>query len=645
MQSTPTSAAQLSFERGVAAMRADDPAAAERICRRALDHHPRDANLHSLLGAALIKQGRIALAEQSLRRAAELMPAAAGMHEGLAQALALQGKLEPALASYETARRLEPGRASVLHNMGELYTRQGRHDLAANVYRELVVRYPNDVEALERLSGAAFRLRLYPEAEAILLRALALQPDNHHGWMDLGLVQHQQNRLERAEQSFREAARLDPSRADPHAALGTVLTSAGRHAEAQREFGEALVLDPAHAEALAGLGHLLKTLGERDRAIEAYRACIRHHPDDGEAYWSLAGLKTFRFDDAEIATMREQLAANRLQPVQRTSMSFALATALDSQGKTDEAFDLFVQANTAMRSRLAYDADATRIAHDRLIEVFGADFLASRGDCGVADDGPIFIVGLPRSGSTLLEQVLASHSAVQGTYELPELHRIARLAGGGARGGADYPLNIPPLRPEELRALGADYLASTLGVRNGAPRFTDKMPSNFRHIGLISIVLPGARILNAQRHPLDTCLSCYKQLFAHGQHWSYDLRELGLYYLEYERLMAHWRAVLPGRVLDVSYESVVNDFEATVRRVLEHCGLEWEESCLRFHENRRPVRTASSEQVRQPLYSSGMGRWRAYEDHLAPLIEVLEPLLLMLPPEQQPRSLQQRSAG
>jgi Flp pilus assembly protein TadD len=626
-------------------MRADDPVTAERLCRRALEQHPRDANLHSLLGAALMKQGRAALAEPSLRRAAELMPAAAGMHEGLAQALTLQGKLEPALASYETARRLEPGRASVLHNMGEIYTRQGRHDLASSTYRELVSRHPNDVEALERLSGAAFRLRLFPEAEAIMLRALALQPDNYHGWMDLGLVQQQQNRFERAEQSFREASRLDPSRADPHSALGTVLTSAGRHAEARREFEEALVLDPRHAEALAGLGHLFKTLGERDRAVDSYRACIRHHPDDGEAYWSLAGLKTFRFDETEIAAMREQLAGGRLQPVQRTHMTFALATALDAQSRTDEAFELFVRANTAMRSRVPYDADATRIAHDRLAEVFSREFVTARRDCGVADDGPIFIVGLPRSGSTLLEQVLASHSAVQGTYELPELHRIARLSGGSRRGAPDYPLNIPALGADELRALGADYLAATRGVRNGAPHFTDKMPSNFRHVGLISIVLPDARILNAQRHPLDTCLSCYKQLFAHGQHWSYDLRELGLYYLEYERLMAHWRTVLPGRVLDVPYESVVNDFEATVRRVLDHCGLPWEEACLRFHENRRPVRTASSEQVRQPLYSTGIGRWRAYEDQLAPLIGVLEPLLRTLPPDQRPRSLQPRGTA
>jgi len=645
MQAKSGSTAQASFERAIAAMRDGDAVAAERICRRALEQHPRDGNLYSLLGAALIRQGKIPAAESQFHRAVDLLPVpvAANAHEGLGQSLLLQGNLDQALKSFETARRIEPGRASVLYSIGEIHTKRGSHAEAARIYRDLVVLQPNDIKALERLSGAAFRLKQYPEAEALTMRALALQPANYYGWMDLGLIQQQQDRLARAEHSFREAARLDPSRAAPLAALGTVLTVAGRHDEAATAFEAALRLNPTHAESLAGLGHVLKTIGQQARSIASYRTCIAHHPDDGEAYWSLAGMKTFRFDDHEIEAMRTQIATGALAHGQRTSMTFALATALDSRREFAEAFELFELANAAVRAHNVYDPDATRLAHDQIIQVFDRSLLETRAGCGVDDDGPIFIVGLPRSGSTLLEQILASHSAVQGTHELPELHRLARNIGRVRGDGLEYPLSVPALSGAELHALGSEYLAVTREFRGEKPRFTDKMPSNFRHVGLISLVLPNARIINARRHPLDTCLSCYKQLFAHGQHYSYDLRDLGLYYLEYERLMAHWRAVLPGRVLDVQYESVVMDPEAATRRVLEHCGLPWEDGCLRFHENPRAVRTASSEQVRQPLYTTGMQRWRDYEAQLAPLIEILQPLLRELPYELQPRSVQAAS--
>lgn len=633
------SAARAAFDRAVAAMRAGDVTRAERLCRRGLERNPRDGNLHSLLGAALMKRGKPDAAESHLRRTIELLPGAAGGYEGLGEALLQQGKLEEALHVLEAARGLEPARVSVLTRMGDVLTQLGRHDAAMRVYRDLVSGHPNEVGALQRLGGAAFRSRLYPEAEAVFMRVVALTPGLYQGWMDLGLVQLQQDKLARAEQSFREAARADPQRAEPHAALGTVLTVAGRHDDAIAQYELALSLDGTNAEALAGLGHVLKTIGERTRSIAAYRRCIEQHPEDGEAYWALANMKTFQFDDREIAAMREQLAGNRLATGQRTSMLFALAYALECRAEFDAAFDLYRRGNESHRRRFSYDTRQTALACDELIRVFSAGFLRARAGHGDPDGSPIFIVGLPRSGSTLIEQILASHSEVEGTHELSELNQVARSTAHGRTDGTGYPATVPDLSDEQLRRLGGAYLERTRAFRTGAPRFTDKMPNNFRHVGLLALILPNASIINARRHPLDTCMSCYKQLFAHGQSFSYDLRELGEYYLLYERLMDHWHEVLPGRVLDVQYETLIQDLEAQSRRLLDHCGLAWEDGCLRFHDNRRAVRSASSEQVRQPIYASGMHRWRNYASHLGPLIDVLEPVLRRLPRNWQPQGL------
>ena len=625
-------------QRAAAALRAGDAAGAEKICRRALRETPDAPQLLSILGAALIEQRRPDAAEEFLQRAVQLVPGAAAAHEGLGEALLLQNRLHDALASLEIARRIEPGRLSVLAKMGDACKRLGNTGRAVELYRDLVTRAPNSIDALALLADAAFRIGLLVEAETILLRAAALAPGRAETWSGLGLVQQQQDKLERATQSYREAVRLEPGHASFHAALGTVLMAAGQHDDAIVAFERALELETGNVEALVGLAHALSTVGLTGRAIATYRRCIEQHPDDGAAYWGLASLRTYRFTASEIEAMRQHLAGDHLAPESRTNLEFALATALEGLDDYDAAFEHFRLGNESMRRCLHYDTRVLEAIDHELMQVFSRPFLQRHAAVGNGDHAPIFIVGMPRSGSTLLEQILASHSLVEGTHELPELNRMVRSMGHGD-GALQYPRVLLEAVPARFHELGSEYLERTRPWRTGAPRFTDKMLNNFRHVGLISLMLPNARIINARRHPLDSCMSSYKMLFSRGQKFSYDLRELGEYYLQYDRLMAHWRDVLPGFVLDVDYEELVADFESQVRRILDFCDLPWEPQCLEFHLNRRVVRTASSEQVRQPLNAGGVHRWRDYERHLGPLIDVLSPLLRSMPAAVRPRIL------
>jgi hypothetical protein len=306
---------------------------------------------------------------------------------------------------------------------------------------------------------------------------------------------------------------------------------------------------------------------------------------------------------------------------------FALGKAYEDRGEFERAWEYYREGNSKQRAEVAYDPVQTEVLNDRVIAAFSADFLASRADVGLGDRAPIFILGLPRSGSTLLEQILASHSQVEGTSELSYITRVANSLNRNGADSINYPEAVRELGPANFRALGEDYLAhARVHRRAGAPRFIDKMPNNFPHVGFLSLILPNARIIDARRHPLDACLSCYRQLFAKGQNFTYDLTEIGEYYLQYQRMMDHWEHVLPGRVLTVQYEEVVADFESQVRRLLEFCGLPWDGACLRFWESDRPVRTPSAEQVRRPIYDHSVGHFRHYEHRLGELIDVIAPI-------------------
>jgi len=661
-----------SFERATTFLRAGDAVLAERICRQALNTFPRDANLLCLLGASLVKQDKAREAEHTLSRATRLMSDFSRAHEGLAEALIMQGKLGEALASLERAAELEPGSASIRMKKAKVLTALGRDDDATQefeasfkltphreelvrglglqrmgnlqeaekIYRDVLLRDPENVDALRLLAGIAMRAKQWGDAEAMLERALEFAPDFFQGWMDLGLARQEQDKTDAALEAFARVARLEPNRPNGFAASGTTSAMAGRHERAIEYFEIAIEKDPHHAGALSGLGHVLKTVGRQEDAIARYRECVRHNPSHGESWWSLANLKTFRFEPEEVDTMLEQLEDPALSDEVRTNFEFALGKAFEDAEEYDRAFEHYAKGNENRRQRENYDPVQTADVHDQFINTFTREFIESRGETGDPSPAPIFIVGLPRSGSTLIEQILASHPDVEGTHELPDLGRVARSIGIQREDKKSYPGVVPELGDDELAALGADYLGRTRKHRpEGTPYFTDKLPNNFVHVGFMHLVLPNAKIIDARRHPLDSCLGSFKQLFARGQPFTYDQFEVAEFYLQYRRLMDHWNEVLPGKVLAVQYEDVVDDLETQVRRILEYCGLPWNDACLRFYESDRAVKTASSEQVRKPIYSSSRHLWRNYEQHLAPMIEVLEPLLKTLPADWQPESL------
>jgi tetratricopeptide (TPR) repeat protein len=384
---------------------------------------------------------------------------------------------------------------------------------------------------------------------------------------------------------------------------------------------------------------VLKTIGRTDEAIETFKQCIRLHPGFGEPYWSLANLKTFLFDADEVAVMEQQVEGGELPDESRVNMLYALGKHYENEDEYDTAWGYYRRGAALRRGHEAYDPVHTQVVHDRNIEVFSRAFLAEREGWGDPDAAPILIVGLPRSGSTLIEQILASHSQVEGTMELPDLGRCIRQVSRARKDRVEYPEAVRDLSEQDVLALGQRYLRTTQRYRSGKPHFIDKMPNNFSNLGFLHLLLPNAKVINARRHPLDSCLGSFKQLFYKGQSFTYDFFELGQYYLQYQRIMDHWNEVLPGRVLDVHYEDMVRDQEGQTRRLLNALGLPFEEQCLRYWETERAINTASSEQVRRPIYTQGLNFWRNYEHHLGELIEILEPLLKELPPEDRPQSI------
>ncbi len=664
-----TDGPKASFDRANTFLRAGDAPMAERICRQALNAHPRDANLLCLLGASLIRQKKPEEAEHTLSRAVRIYNDFSRAHEGLAEALIMQGRLPEALASLERAENLEPGRASIRMKKAKVLIGLGQDDEATRefeasfkltphrenlvrglglqrmgnvreaekIFRDVLLRDPKNVDALRLLAGVAMRAKQWGDAEALLERALEIAPDFHQGWSDLGLARQEQDKVDEAIEAFERVVQLEPLRPNGYVSVGTIHAMVGNHDAALGAFEKALNIDPRNFGALSGKGHVLKTIGRQEEAIASYRECVKQNPDHGETWWSMANLKTFRFDDADVDNMLQRVARESLVEEQRTNFHFALGKAFEDREDYDRAFEQFALGNANRRQREIYDPVQTADLHDQFIETFSRDFLASHRDAGCPSNAPIFIVGLPRSGSTLIEQILASHPDVEGTHELPDLGRVARSLGTGRDDRLAYPRVVKELTDDELRAAGEDYLKRTERHRElTTPRFTDKLPNNFVHVGFLKLVLPNAKIINARRHPLDSCLGSFKQLFARGQPFTYDQFELAEFYLEYQRLMDHWHLVLPGKVLDVQYEQVVDDLENEVRRILDYCELPWNDACLRFYETRRAVKTASSEQVRQPIYASSKHLWRRYEKHLGPMIEILQPVLKDLPADWQP---------
>ena len=521
----------------------------------------------------------------------------------------------------------------------ELAGRDGRFEDAEKNLREILSRQPGNIKAMRMLGTIALEANRWKAARRILERAVELAPNVAVGWTDLANLYLKQDRYDEALEKVRKAIEIAPDFAHAWVVQGNTLSRAQRHTEALEAYRKALEISPRNVGALSGCGHVLKTIGRQQEAIEAYRNCIRANPTYGETYWSLANLKTFEFEPDEVRLMTRLSVDESLADEPRVNMFLSLGKHYENEEDYDRAFEYYRRGNDLRRQNEIYDPVHTQVVHDRIIETFDRDFFDNHEGSGNPSPAPILIVGLPRSGSTLIEQILASHSQVEGTMELPDLGRMINALGRQSRGGAKYPEIVLKLDEEAIVGLGRQYLESTMRYRSDSPHFIDKMPNNFPAVGFLQLILPNAKVINARRHPLDSCLGCYKQLFYRGQSFTYDQYELGHYYLQYQRIMDHWHDVLPGKVLDVQYEDMVADQEHQTRRLLEYCGLPWEDRCLRFYETDRPIHTASSEQVRQPIYTKAVNFWRNYEQHLGELIEILEPLLRELPPEDQPESL------
>ncbi|HEX3846708.1 MAG TPA: sulfotransferase [Steroidobacteraceae bacterium] len=595
---------------------------------------PGSAITHHELGIALGEAGRSRDAIAALRRAVQLKPDSAEVWRLLADHLDIAGDASGAdlararyLGAANKDPRLMAAAAALIAN--DLPSAEAR-------LREHLKSHATDVAALRMLAEVAARLRRYSDAQVLLERCLELAPSFEGARHNYAVVLNRQGKASEAlceVEALLAKAPRNPGYLNLQAA---VLANLGDYRESIEVYERALAAFPHQPKVWMSYGHSLKTAGRQNDSIAAYRRALAMQPTLGEAYWSLANLKTLRFSDSDMEALQSTLARGDLDDDDRLHFEFALAKALEDAGAYEPSFRRYAAGN-ALRKRLhPYDADENSRYVALCKQQYTAEFLAARctEDAGAPDDDPIFIVGLPRAGSTLIEQVLASHSQIEGTMELPELPQIARDLAGRDASNSDTPFftALAALSPEERRALGRRYFERTKPYRKtSAPRFVDKMPNNWLYIGLIRLILPNARIIDARRHPLGCCFSAFKQHFARGQSFSYDLVDLGRYYCDYVELMAHVDSVSPGRVHRVFYEAMVEDTEAEVRRMLDYCGLPFEERTLRFYENDRAVRTPSSEQVRRPIYKEGMDHWRHYEPWLEPLKAALGPVLSRYP--------------
>ena len=647
------------------ALRANRPLRAEEACRDYLLLKPGCKDHIRLLGHALMKQGRLQEAEEQIRFALSMEPKSPLLLEDLGSIFALQDRFAEAIPWFEAAIKQEPRLPLVHKKLGQALAALGKGKEADQEFREyleldtdkglvasaveqmhaghldeavqslknILRDNPDNVDAMRYLAGIYYSKKLHlDDAEALLRHATQVAPGFVAAWMLLGPVLMERSKFLEAIEVFSEATRLAPEDAEAWGGLGNAHARASNAEESVHAFARSVALDPNSPGIQMGYAHVLKTIGDQAGALQAYRAAIREKPDFGEVYWSMANLKVFTFEKLEVRAMEQQLEREDLKASPEIHFRFALGKAYEDRRDYDRAWHYYHSGNQLQRTQIQYDLNEFELRQTKIMEVFSREFLAERAGQGCQATDPIFIVGLPRSGSTLIEQILASHSQVEGTAELPILSKIAGSIGRYRRDNVQYPEAVRDLRAKDLKAYGAQYLDDSRRHRStDRPYFTDKLPNNFSHIGLVSLILPNARIINTRRHPMDSCLGAYKQLFGQGQNFTYDMFEIAEYYRQYHAMMTHWHSALPGKILDVHYEETVTDLEGQVRRVLDFCGLSFEDQCLQFYTTERAVKTASSEQVRQPIYRGALGKWRRYEKHLGPWQEVLGDIIRELP--------------
>lgn len=605
-----------------------DLAGARAVLAALAASQPRSSETRYQLGLVLAEAGDAPAAVSAFRQALRLDPRRSEAWRALGDLLTLAGDAAGADEAYAEHIRTSVNDPALMEAAVALC--EDQLAVAERLLKAHLADAPTDVVAIRMLAELAARLGRYGDAEALLRRALELAPSFHPARHNLAVVLYRQSKAEEVLPELDRLLELEPRNPSFRNLKAAVLGLIGEYAEALALYEGVLKEQPAQPKVWMSYGHSLKTAGRQPDSVAAYRRSIALEPGLGEAYWSLANLKTFQFSDQELGGMGEQLSRTDISDSDRLHLHYALGKALEDRGDYSGAFENYDAGARIRRSQVGYDPDETSARVKRSKALFTADFFAERHGQGADAPDPIFIVGLPRSGSTLIEQILSSHSAVEGTMELPEVLAIAKDLNLRKRRTdiAQYPDSIAALDPNELEALGRRFLERTRIYRKtDKPLFIDKMPNNWAHVGLLRAILPNAKIVDARRHPMGVGFSAFKQHFARGQNFSYDLGEIGRYYSDYVELMAHFDEVQPGRIHRVIYENMVSDTEAEVRRLLDYCGLQFEPACLRFYENERAVRTASSEQVRRPIYSESVEHWRNFERWLNPLKAALGPVL------------------
>ena len=504
---------------------------------------------------------------------------------------------------------------------GVRHLHASRYRKAEDAFKKVLIEDENNIDALRFMGILAFKSGNHDIAEAMLTKALKLDPTYSLVWANLAQVFSVTGQLDKAKKSFKNILNMEPKNGLIWAEYGTVLTKLANYKEGRDAYLKALEFKPDSPRVHLSLGHVYKTMGEIDNSIDSYKNTILQNNLSGEAYWSLANLKTYSFSENEIKDMEDTLKGD-MSDIERSQMHFALGKAYEVKKDFDKSFKNYYEGNKVKKGLIKYSSDDTTDNTKRILNFFNKENIQELAKSSTGDRDPIFVLGMPRSGSTLVDQIISSHSKVDGTQELPNIIKIA--AELNTNNQNNYPEVLKELDESKLSNLGKDYILETAWARDSAPFFIDKMPNNFIHIGLIKTILPNAKIIDTRRDPMDTCFSCFKQFFARGQLFTYSLEDLGNYYTDYIRAMNHWQNVYGKDIYTVHYDNVINKTEETIRELIDYCELPFEKECLEFYNSSRPVKTPSAEQVRQPIYRSGLNYWKNYEKHLLPLKKIID---------------------
>lgn len=604
-----------------------DLVGAEKAFLKAVNNAPDYAHAYMDLGALMRDRGDFSAAERYLKKALALNGKLTQAIRVLHDVLVAQGKTND-------VRELTPN-VQDLDKLNELVEKayqffvEKNYDEMEAIGREVLSRDAENLPIMRLLADYAASERISIRSENLFRRILQKAPENWRAWNGLARALTIQDRPEEGMECLARSREINPDASETQMLMADAYLKAYEFNKGIEIYEKLVKEMPDHTQSRTQLGLALKTVGRQSEAIEHFKRCIANDNACGEAYWSLSDLKVFAFSDRDVEIMEHVITNDSLSEKNQVYINYALGKAYEHRKDYGKSFGYYDSANEIQRGLIEYSAENNSAYTDELISVFNNDLISHLASRATYDVTPIFIVGLPRSGSTLLEQILASHPQVEGTQELSYMPRLAK---------EPFSKGLHELNLSDIEMIAQRYLQqATFHRKQGTPFFIDKLPNNFTYIGLILLCFPSAIIINAKRHPLDSCLGCFKQLWAMGQHFTYDQKDLGKYYRDYDRLMKHWHRLFPGRILDVQYESVVEDLESQVRRLLEFCNLSFQQSCIEFHRTKRVVKTSSSEQVRKPIYTSALNYWKNYEEYLGPLKKLLEDLVI----EQSNRSIYQ----